>query len=120
MFTKLALNQRFTGCPYCNSQGCVWEREKNATLGHAIWTLKFTIRNFKKFVHYQFEKLTALDYRHISDIEVDGIHSWDAPDFCDAYIASATYKGRPMTDKELDRLNQDSGFVYEAVVNRLY
>jgi len=39
---------------------------------------------------------------------------------CDAFIASATYKGREMTDTELDRLNEDSDFVYQAVLDRLY
>jgi hypothetical protein len=65
-------------------------------------------------------RLTALDYSRIEDIEVSGIDYADAPDFVDAYIASATYKGRPMSDAELDRLNEDSDFVYEAVQQRLY
>ena len=61
-----------------------------------------------------------LDYSQIEDVDVDGIHGWDAPDFCDAYICSATYKGRDMTDEELDALNDDRDFVYTAVERKLY
>jgi len=61
-----------------------------------------------------------LDYDQIKDIQVDGINFRDAPDFCDAYICSATYKGRDMTDEELDVLNEDSSFVYECIINKIY
>jgi argininosuccinate lyase len=63
---------------------------------------------------------SALDYSQITDVEVQGIDFRDSPDFCDAYIASASYKGRDMTEAELDRLNADSDFVYEAVQRKLY
>lgn len=62
----------------------------------------------------------VLDYSQIEDIEVDGIDTRDYPDFCDAYISGATYKGRDMTQEELDVLNEDSSFVYECVQDRLY
>lgn len=62
----------------------------------------------------------TLDYAKITDVEVDGIDTRDYPDFCDAFISSATYQGREMTDEELDILNDDSGFVYEQVEMRLY
>ena len=61
-----------------------------------------------------------LDYSQIDDIEVDGINTKDYPDFCDAYICNATYKGRDMTERELDQLNEDRDFVYECVQDRLY
>jgi len=61
-----------------------------------------------------------LDYSKISDIEVDGVHGWDSPDFCDAFISAATYEGRDMTDDELDQLNEDSDFVHECVQQKLY
>lgn len=63
---------------------------------------------------------TALDYSRIEDIELDGIHHWDSPDFVDAYICRAIYKGRDMTEAELERLNEDSDFVHQAVMDRLY
>ena len=61
-----------------------------------------------------------LDYAKISDVEVDGIDTADYPDFCDAFISYAEYEGREMTDKELDILNNDGDFVYEAVQTHLY
>lgn len=61
-----------------------------------------------------------LDYSQIQDIEIDGINHQDYPDFCDAYISSATYQGREMTDLELDALNDDSDFVYQCVMDQLY
>ena len=61
-----------------------------------------------------------LDYAKISDVEVEGIDTADYPDFCDAFIASADYDGREMTDEELDTLNDDSDFVYSSVQTHLY
>lgn len=61
-----------------------------------------------------------LDYSQITDIEMDGIDTKDYPDFCDAYICSATYKGREMTEEELDQLNDDRDFVYEQTIKRLF
>jgi len=61
-----------------------------------------------------------LDYSLIEDIQLDGIDHRDAPDFCDAFIVSASYNGREMTQEELDILNEDSSFVYECVLNYLY
>jgi hypothetical protein len=61
-----------------------------------------------------------MDYQKIDNIEVDGIDINDYPDFCDAFISSADYDGKPMTDKQLDELNKDGGFVYECVQNHLF
>jgi hypothetical protein len=61
-----------------------------------------------------------LDYSKISDIEVDGIDMSDYPDFCDAFITSASYGDRDMTEEELDVLNNDGQSVYDAVQKYLY
>lgn len=61
-----------------------------------------------------------LDYTKIKDVEVDGIDTSDYPDFCDAYITSATYKGREMTDEELDVLNEDSSYIYDRITDKIY
>jgi hypothetical protein len=61
-----------------------------------------------------------LDYTKIEDVEVDGIDTNDYPDFCDAYIASATYEGREMTDEELDTLNEDDSYVYDRITDNIY
>jgi hypothetical protein len=54
-----------------------------------------------------------LDKSRITNVVMDSVHGWDYPDFADAYVASADYDGRPMTDEELDALNADSDYVNE-------
>ncbi len=63
---------------------------------------------------------TDLDYSQISNVQIDGIDTKDYPDFCDAYISSAEYKGQPMTEEQLEVLNQDGDYVYEKVMSYLY
>ena len=49
------------------------------------------------------------------ELEVHGSY----PDFCDSYIVRATHKdGHQLTDVELDKLNDDSEFVYSLVEKR--
>lgn len=122
MFTKLAVSDRHTGCPYCNYQGCIWLTEKYPKMGHWLWVYAWYTSKYspKKLWKRLKMRLTALDYSKIDDIELDGIDHRDYPDFCDAYICSASYKGRDMSDSELDRLNQDSDFVYQCVLDKVY
>jgi len=61
----------------------------------------------------------------LEDVELDGVDYKDHPDYCDAYIASATLNGVELTEEQLDELNSsDAGasFVnenaYEHVVSR--
>jgi hypothetical protein len=61
-----------------------------------------------------------LDYSKISNVELDGIDHADYPDYCDAYIVSADYGDREMTDEEIEVLNDDSQFVHEAVWNHIF
>tara|TARA_R110000796_G_scaffold52905_2_gene124535 strand:+ start:814 stop:999 length:186 start_codon:yes stop_codon:yes gene_type:complete len=61
-----------------------------------------------------------MDYKKIKNIEVEGIDTNDYPDFCDAFILKADYDGKPMTEVQLDELNQDSSFVYECVESHLH
>jgi hypothetical protein len=61
-----------------------------------------------------------IDYDKITEIEFEGIDGRDAPDFCDAHIVAAWYIDRPLTDDEIDELNDDSSFVYEALQDYLY
>ena len=60
-----------------------------------------------------------MDYKKIDNIEIDGIDTKDYPDFCDAYIVSADYDGVPMTDEQLDELNEDGDYVYEHIMDYL-
>jgi len=66
-------------------------------------------------------KQIGLDYSKIDIDSIDmHIDTRDYPDFVDSYILKADYDGRPMTDAELDVLNDDSSFVYEEVLKRIY
>jgi hypothetical protein len=56
----------------------------------------------------------------IDNIQVEGIDTKDYPQFCDAFIASADKNGVPMTDEEIEELNQDGDFVHQAVYNQLF
>jgi hypothetical protein len=59
-----------------------------------------------------------------SDLVVDGIDTTDYPDFCDAYIESASVledgEWREATDAELDELNEDYDLVRECVESELF
>ena len=61
----------------------------------------------------------VMDYKKIDNIEIDGIDTKDYPDFCDAYISSAEYDGVPMTDEQLDELNEDGDYVYGHIMDYL-
>jgi len=61
-----------------------------------------------------------MDYSKIDNIEMDNVHTWDYPDFTDAFISSADYDGVPMTDEQLEEINEDFSFRNECVENYLY
>ena len=58
----------------------------------------------------------------IDSVQVTNIDMQDYPDFVDAFITYAEWKdsGLPLSDEELEVLNQDSAFVYDEVMNALY
>ena len=71
------------------------------------------------------ENESSLDFDKITGIEIDGIDYSDYPDFVDAYISSADYEEedgsiRPLTDDELEMVNDDSDFRYNAVMDYLH
>ena len=55
-------------------------------------------------------------------IELDDVHSWDYPDFSDAYISYATFTdGTPLSDDELDQFNDQYGdLVHELAYDSLH
>jgi len=55
----------------------------------------------------------TLDYSKINNVKIGGLDMADYPDFCDAYIESADYGDRELTEHELDILNEDSEFISE-------
>ena len=60
------------------------------------------------------------DYSKISNVMVEGIDTEDHPDFCDASIWSADYDGEPMTEDQIEALNENSEFVNQSVFAQLY
>jgi hypothetical protein len=109
---KMGIWKRYTYNYWIQAQLC------HLGLRFLAWT-DSRERRIDKCIDRLYEPI-VLDYSQIDDVEVDGIDARDCPDFCDAYIASATYKGREMTEEELDELNDDRDFVYEAVQEKLY
>jgi|18_taG_2_1085343.scaffolds.fasta_scaffold21120_6 hypothetical protein len=61
-----------------------------------------------------------IDLKQVEDVELADIDTSDYPDFCDAYVYSATYKGREATEDECDALTEDKDFLYEQINNHLY
>jgi hypothetical protein len=61
-----------------------------------------------------------LDYSLIDNVQIDGIDFNDYTDFCDAYIVSADYDGREMTDDEIELLNDDGDFVLQQVYEYIF
>ena len=59
-------------------------------------------------------------YTLITNVIVSGLFTIDYPDFVDAYISSADYDGKPMTEEQLDNINEDRVFVYECLTKQLY
>ena len=61
-----------------------------------------------------------MDTSKIDNVWVEDIDFKDAPDFVDAFISRADYDGKPMTQEELDTLNEDYDFVYDCVQNQIH
>ena len=61
-----------------------------------------------------------MDYSKIDNIEFSGIDPNDHPKYCDAYIIDADYKGKGMSEKQLDEINGNSDFVHEKLCEFLY
>lgn len=61
-----------------------------------------------------------LDYELITNVSLGGMDYRDAPDFCDAYIESADYCNKEMTDDQLETLNADRDYVYERIIDFIY
>lgn len=114
--TRLPLKDRHNTCTRCNYVGC----SKDSLPSHVRFNLWLYRVQTAKRIRRWIRSWSDLDYTRIEDVQVSGINTRDYPDFCDAYIESATYKGRDMTEAELERLNEDSGYVYECVQEHLY
>lgn len=55
-----------------------------------------------------------MNYKLITNVQIGGFDSTDYPDFADAYIESADYNGKPMTEFQLEDLS--NVFIYEQII----
>ena len=66
------------------------------------------------------DSFTSLDLSLIDNIVLGGIDTNDYPDFSDAFIESADYEGREMTDEEMEWVQSEHPeFVQESVLNQI-
>jgi len=94
------------------------------TLGAVIGWLrsiqhKTQIEAQQKIIKNSEARAKNMDYTKITDIEFDGINHTDAPDYCDAFIKSASYDGKDMTEEQLQLINYDAEFVHEKLIEYL-
>ena len=61
----------------------------------------------------------TLELSKISNVHLADIDLSDYPDFWDARVVCAEYEGRPMSEAELDLLNDNRSLVYEAVMRQI-
>jgi hypothetical protein len=65
-------------------------------------------------------KYKGMNLKKIDNVELDNINTSDYPDFVDAYIVSADYNGKEMTEEQLDEINENNEFVQEQVQKLLF
>ena len=59
--------------------------------------------------------------KELEDIQFSDVDNSDYPDYSDAFVESATYKGREMTEEELNELNDDyRDFVYQKLMDWVF
>lgn len=61
-----------------------------------------------------------MNYKKLRNITVEGLYWSDYPDFADAFISSAEYNGKELTENQLDEVNENSCFVQDCAINQLF
>ena len=56
-----------------------------------------------------------MELSKIENVVFGGIDMSDYPKFCDAYIESAEYNGRPATEAELEDMQEDGEIFYNLL-----
>jgi hypothetical protein len=76
---------------------------------------------FDQAIQKMMNPKTILDMVDYSSLVVEGIHTWDAPDFCDAFFAYGRYlDGTDLPDDVLELLSEDGELVHEHVLRHIY
>ena len=91
---------------------------RGSTLYLLIYKIKSKMKHIQLFEN--FGDKPEVDFTKIDNIEFDGVDTNDAPDFSNAFIMSCDIDGRPATEEELDIINDNSEFVYNALMDHLY
>lgn len=60
-----------------------------------------------------------IDFKQVTDIEVDGVDNSDYPKFCDAFISRCQYMGREATEEELQAINDQCDFIHQLAFESL-
>ena len=63
---------------------------------------------------------TKIDYTKIDNIVIGDLDTTDYPDFSDAYIESADYDGKPMSEEMLEEVNKNKDYIHESVFNYIF
>ena len=64
--------------------------------------------------------MKTIDLSKVKYMQFDGIDMGDYLDFCDAYLVYGEIDGRPLTDSEIDHINDNhSDFVNENVYDSI-
>lgn len=61
-----------------------------------------------------------LNLHKVTNLQFEGIDYKDYPDYCDAYVVNADYEGEPMTEEQLEELNEEHDFVHEKLLNHIF
>ena len=61
-----------------------------------------------------------MNYEYIEDITFNGIDHNDYPDYSNAYIDSAFYNNKEMTQEQLEEINEDREFVLKQLMDHLF
>ena len=57
----------------------------------------------------------------VEDMQFSDVDNSDYPDYSDGFVESATYKGREMTEEELNEINDDyRDFVYQKLMDWIF
>lgn len=71
------------------------------------------------YAHEAVDYIIIDQFTSLQNVEIDNLHSSDAPDYCDAYISYAEFdNGEALTQDQLESIPSD--LTYEYIINSLY
>jgi hypothetical protein len=61
-----------------------------------------------------------IDFTKVEVTSIEGIDMSDYPKFCDAYVSEALIDGEPATEAELEEIQENSSFFYDALTDFIH